>query len=207
MKHPDDETQWYDWAQLPMPAGTGASHVAAVSLSNGTLQLFATGTNGNLYSRWMEGTQTGAPWSDWSTFANVSGDKIVQLAGAPLSDDRPIVFAITASGSIYSCWKESVQPDAHWTAWAQFKGKPPAKLVGLALVPLPDKRLQLFASSSAGGNLYNLWTSWKVTTDPMSPWTPWSQVPLPAGAPGVSAELERGVEALDDRGVPHPTTP
>jgi hypothetical protein len=56
----------------------------------------------------------------------------------------------------------------------------------MAGAPLPDGRLELWASDGAGG----LFTTWKVSTDPNADWAPWADFLAEVGAlPGGARQV------------------
>jgi hypothetical protein len=86
-----------------------------------------------------------------------------------LEFDRMQAFAIESDGKIISRWKETTDPNSAWTPWSSFQ-TPQGGATSMAVGTLPDKRLQLFATTSNG----SIVSCWKQTTDPNSAWTAWS---------------------------------
>jgi hypothetical protein len=76
---------------------------------------------------------------------------------------------------VYTSWKVSTAHDSLWSGWSEFDTTPLTNTGhhpdGIAVATLPDKRLQLFIEDDNPA-AYAVWTSWKTTTDPNSPWTP-----------------------------------
>ncbi|MFF9775084.1 hypothetical protein ACF1HJ_15680 [Streptomyces sp. NPDC013978] len=109
------------------------------------------------------------------------------MASARLTDGRPQVFAGSNHG-LFTRWKVSEHPDAGWTDWQQFDFDH-GRVVSLAAAPLTDERPQIFAVSEGG----ELWSTWKVTTDPSAAWADWTKF---NGLPGSARSV--GVATLTD---------
>src|SRR5438034_1118427 len=109
-----------------------------------------------------------------------------RLAVAPLSDGRLEVWVTDGQGGLFSTWKVDTDPNAAWSGWDDFLaevGPLPADVNQVAVAPLPDGRLELWASDAQGG----LFSTWKTSTDPNATWSGWSDFlaevgPLAAGA-------------------------
>jgi hypothetical protein len=90
-----------------------------------------------------------------------------------LSDGRLELWATNAAGGLFTTWKTTTDPNATWTPWSDFLAEVGPLAGGarqVAVAPLSDGRLELWATNAAGG----LFTKWKTTTDPNATWTPWS---------------------------------
>jgi hypothetical protein len=90
------------------------------------------------------------------------------LAVGPLPDGRLQLFVVS-QGQLMTAWKKTPAPDSGWTPFVAFNPAPNGTIIGVTVGRLPDGRLQLFLTGSAG-----LTTSWKRTTNPDSGWTVWS---------------------------------
>jgi len=109
----------------------------------------------------------------------------INVAVAPLSDGRLQFWAVDRQGGVSTSWKTSTDPNAGWTSPTDFLesvGPLPTGCAQIAVAPLSDGRLQLWATDNAGG----VSSTWKSSTDPNSSWTPWVDFlagvgPLPAG--------------------------
>jgi hypothetical protein len=166
-------------------------------LAPSTFQLWAMDTSGHL--SWSTAAieyespvgrlpQPAPAWGPWQPFPSLPGGYYVSsLAASQLPDQRIQVFAADTNGSLWSIWQTDVAGD--WTpAWQSFPGLPNGQPILhdphlspdqvpngtqqiLALAPLPDARLQLFAVDDEG----SVWTTWKETTDADSGWGAWTQ--------------------------------
>lgn len=184
----DASSAWTAWSPFEAIPGGGAHAVAAGRLPDGQLQLFATNAAGTVYTCWKSTTDPSASWTAWSAFNNV-GSGVTQLAIGPLSDGRLQLFAISSGGSISSCWKATTDSHSAWTSGSAFPPLPGGAAV-IAMAPLSDRRLQLFAANPAG----TLYSCWKTTTDSSAHWTAWSAfAPVPQSTVGLAAgNLEDG---------------
>jgi hypothetical protein len=152
------------------------SALAVARLPDLRLELWANDGIGNLFSTWKWATNPDADWVPLMSFLGEVGPlpaAVTALAVAPLPDGRLELWASTADGGLFSCWKTTTDPNATWTGWADFAadaGALPAAVTALAVAPLPDGRLELWASTADGG----MFSCWKTTTDPNATWTGWA---------------------------------
>jgi len=173
--------------------------IAVAPLSDGRLQLWAGTTAGQLLTTFKQTTDPNAGWSAWSNFGPggvpIAGT-ITSLAVAPLEDGRLQLWAGTTAGQLLTTFKQTTDPNAGWSAWSNFGpgGVPIAgTITSLAVAPLEDGRLQLWAGTTAG----QLLTTFKQTTDPNAGWSAWNDwLGLQAGGFSISAS-----DALIERGL------
>jgi hypothetical protein len=184
---------WHDFLAEVGPLPGGVTGMAVAALPDARLQLWVATSNGGLFSTWKVQVDPNAAWSGWNDFfaeAGALSSSITSLAVAPLSDGRLELWAATSAGGLFSSWMVHTDPNANWTAWADFLaevGPLPAAATRVAVAPLQDERLELWAATSAGG----LFTTWKVDTDANAEWSPWSDFlaevgPLPSAAVAVA---------------------
>jgi hypothetical protein len=144
-------------------------------VTNATLLYF--GAGGNL---------SGGPnWSPWSKFTQLPEAPVDSLVAGQLTDGRIQIFASDTNGAIFSIWQDTNGNwPSFWQGFAQPGGKPIfvsqenialwfhqlKEDLTLAIAPLPDGRLQLFAIDDSA----NIWSAWKTSIDPNSGWTDWS---------------------------------
>jgi len=91
------------------------------------------------------------------------------LAVAPLSDGRLELWVRSDQGQLLTTWKATTNADASWRDWSDFLGEVgplPGGVTALAVAPLSDKRLELWASTDQG----KLFTTWKTATNPDADW-------------------------------------
>ena len=171
-----------DWTDLndfllevgPLPAA--AAHVAVAPLSDGRLELWVTLVNGQLFTAWQTQTDPNAAWSGWSDFLAEVGPiaaGVAHVAVAPLSDGRLELWAVDSNGGLFTTWKTQVDANASWSGWSDFLGEVGSVAAGVicvAVAPLSDGRLELWATDSNGG----VFTTWKTQVDPNATWTLWS---------------------------------
>ncbi len=132
-----------------------------------------------LQTRWKATSDPKSPWTTpWAPFVPdpVAGGAtlpFIDMTAGVLSDGRTQIWGVDSSGAgvVYTSWKVSTAHDSLWTGWSVFNttsitGDTP---IGIAAAALPDKRLQLFIIGLPPA--LKVWTAWKITTDPKSPWT------------------------------------
>lgn len=127
-----------------------------------------------IWTTWQQTSDAHAEWTSLSLFeVPPIGARI--LAVGPLSDGRLQLFIIELDNSqIWTTWKQTTDPNAHWTSLSRFPTPQEVYAQWLAAGPLSDGRLQLFIADGSGGG--PIWTAWKQTTDPNSAWMPFSQL-------------------------------
>lgn len=196
-KSADPNADWSGWADFLSEVGAvsgGVTQVAAAPLPDGRLELWAVDRTGGLLTTWKETTDPDANWTAWSDFLHETGpvpEGVHQVAVATLPDGRLELWVVDKRGGIRTSWKTTPDPDATWSQWSDFIAEVGAVTGGVlqvAVAPLSDGRLQLFAVAGGGG----LVTTWKENVDPNGNWTGWSDVsnetgPLPAAAVDVAA--------------------
>lgn len=198
---------------LPGTLPAGVIDVAVAPLGDARLELWATTANGQVLTTWKTTTNADADWAPWSNFlASGSGLPgplpagmiVIDIAVAPLSDQRLELWATTSTGQVFTTWKTTTDPNADWAPWTSFlasggglPGTLPTDVVDVAVAPLPDARLELWATT-AGGQVF---TSWKATTHPDADWVPWwNFMAAGSGLPGTLPDGVRriGVAPLSD---------
>ncbi|GAA2429361.1 hypothetical protein [Streptomyces macrosporus] len=109
------------------------------------------------------------------------------IASARLTDGRPQIFAASGQG-LFSAWKVNTHPDAGWTGWQKFDFFH-GRVSSLAAAQLTDDRPQIVATTEAG----EVWTTWKLSTDPNAEWADWVRFD---GVPGAARSV--GAAQLTD---------
>ena len=143
-----------------------------------------------LFSTWKRTTNPIADWVSWTNFEGEVGavpGGARQVAVAPLPDRRLELWAVDGTGGLFTTWKVDTNPDAAWVPWADFYAEVGGLAAGarqVAVAPLPDGRLQLWAVDGTGG----LFTTWKVDTNPNAAWVPWADFYAEAGALAAPAQ-------------------
>lgn len=176
--------------------------IAACEQANGAPQVWGTAAlHGNvLYTRYKASPAPGADWVAAEPFSSphpiVPGYQANALAGGLSATNEIQLFATMPDPwpvtKLVTCWQ--TEPDRQdFTNWEEMAGAPPlgSSNQSIAVYNLPDRRLQLWACTPEG----ELLTSWKETTHPGSPWTPWAQ----ASSPSRSAFATAGAVRADGR--------
>lgn len=176
---------WSDFLAEVGPISAGVAHVAVAPLPDGRLELWATSTNGGLFTTWKTQTNPNAAWSAWNNFLTEVGPlpaAVARVAVAPLQDKRLELWVTAVSGGVFTTWKTQTDPNANWSGWSDFLaevGPLPASVVDAAVAPLSDGRLELWATDANGG----VSTAWKIGPDPNADWSAWSDFLAEALAP------------------------
>ncbi|MGD3106265.1 hypothetical protein [Streptomyces sp. YGL11-2] len=171
------DAPWGDWTQFPQLDNIVT--VGAASLTDARPQLLAA-TRSTVFTTWKVDTEPDAGWADWTDFDGPSD--VASVASANLTDFRPQIFCATGNGSLLSNWKVDPDPDAAWSGWQQFTA-PPGGAIAVAGMSLMDDRPQIVAVNTDG----QVWTTWKVDTEPDAAWADWTQFPQPGFAYTVGA--------------------
>jgi|GEM_PF-2986642 hypothetical protein len=187
----------------PVPFFPQAAEQQAASLGrliaatrpDGRIQIWGVGGEGPTIWTSIQITagDVSSGWGDWTSFWPAGSEPFlaagfgnVNFSGgnnavAALSEGgRLQVWAASTTyegfGPVYSCWQVSTDSGMQWSPWtADWNINGRAYLVTLAATQLTDNRLQLWGLDVEG----NIWTTWKVDTDPNSNWTPLSVFELP----------------------------
>ena len=134
-----------------------------------------------------------SPWVDFLAEVGPLGAAVQDVAVAPLPDGRLELWATLGDGGLWVTSKVDADPNAAWSAWVDFLvevGPLPALPQQVAVAPLSDGRLELWAVDGNGG----LQTTWKVDVDPNGNWAPWVDFlaevgPLASGARQVAVTM------------------
>ena len=191
----DPDADWSAWGQHG--GISNVTQVAAAPLSNGALQLWAVDTGNVLWTCRKNGTKWDVGWTAWSKHSSPI-EKVKQIAVAPLSNGALQLWAVDAGNSLMTCWQTGPKWNAGWSAWSKH-GSPFDNIAQIAVAPLSDKSLQLWAVDTGGV----LWTCWKVGADANAGWSAWSKqsgnahVKQIAAAPLANKALQLWV--LDDK--------
>lgn len=170
---------WSGWNDFLGEAGglpTGARQAAVAPLPDGRLELWVVDAAGGVSTTWKLATNPNSGWAPWSDFlAEVGGlpAGARDVCVAPLPDGRLELWVSDAGGGLSTCWKLTTNPNSAWSPWNDFLGEVgdlPGGAAALAVAPLADGRLELWAVTTSG----DVWSCWKTTTNPNSGWTAWS---------------------------------
>jgi hypothetical protein len=166
---------WFDFLAYRPGLPAGAQQIAMAPLSDGRLESWVATANGGLFSTWKLTTDPNADWASWFDFLAYRPGLpagVQQVAMAPLSDGRLESWVVTTGGGLFTTWKLTTDPNADWAGWVDFQaevGALPGGARQVAVAPLPDGRLEVWATTGTG----QVFSTWKTTTDPNSAWAPW----------------------------------
>ncbi len=153
--------------------------LAAPIPPDGRLQVWNFDQTNILKTRWKATSDPSSPWTNpWGPFSPPPpGPGIFfDMTAGVLPDGRTQIWGIDDNSlKVYTSWKVSTAHDSLWSGWSEFDTTPLTNTGfrpdGISVAALPDKRLQLFIEDDNPA-AFAVWTSWKTTTDPKSPWTP-----------------------------------
>jgi hypothetical protein len=170
----DNPGPWF-FGRLPVPNTPAAGLILAARLPDNQIQLWFNSpmvglADSPIFSTW--GGAVNSEWPGWEPFQQVpDNNNAWQLAVGELPDRRLQLWAFSNTSSVlYSCWKETPDAESIWTPWTSFVGTFERGVSSLAVAPLSDGRLQLWALD--GNNA--IWSMWMLTVDPNAGWAPWS---------------------------------
>jgi hypothetical protein len=205
---------WTTTAQSPFPLSTESSDfscIAACQHQNGSPQVW--GVLGDsprtLNTRYkLHGSTSWTEGEAFSRQPTITPGHPVNAIVAGLSASGKIqLFAAVpnpaaGNSTLMTCWQTTPNTQS-FCAWESMAGAPALDLTNpiICVYNLADGRLQLWANSSS----QELFTCWKESTEPASPWTAWAQV----GGVGVWYSLVGGVrgDQYIQLLVPGPGTP
>ena len=142
-----------DWEHL---GGQTTSEPAAVSWGGSRLDVFARGTDGALWHRWADDSQTA--WAAWESLA---GQVTSSPAVASWGPDRLDVFARGDGGGL---WHKPWEGKS-WGSWANLGGQMGSAPAAVSWAP---NRVDVFARGADGA----LWQVWWNGTE----WSGWQRI-------------------------------
>ena len=104
-------------------------------------------------------------------------NRVTEITAAPLLNGVLKIWVVNigdTSGEIWSCQKQSSDPDSKWTKWCFWKNVRMDSHITAA--PLSDGRLQFWTVADN-----KIFTCWTQSTDPDSEWTEWTEFCIPPG--------------------------
>ena len=140
LKQKHDELKQCISTPTPKPAyfskgGTLTTGPAVGINANGTLEVFARGSDNALYHIWQKSPGRSA-WYNW---ASLGGNLTSNPAVARNSDGRLEVFARGSDNALYHIWQTS--PSGGWSSWVRVDGLIDMKI---AVAQNKDGRLEIF---------------------------------------------------------------
>jgi hypothetical protein len=117
----DPNAEWTSLSLFEAPP-TGASILAAGSLSDGRMQFFIIELdNSHIWTTWKQTTDPNAPWAPLSPFPTPPEIHAEWLAAGSLSDGRLQFFVANGSGEgpIWTTWKQTTDPNSAWMPFSK----------------------------------------------------------------------------------------
>jgi len=147
--------------------------LAAPIPPDGRLQVWNFDGANILQTRWKATADPRSQWTaPWAPFNPPPPGLFFDMTAGVLPDGRTQIWGIeSGTRTVYTSWKVSTAHDSLWSGWSVVDTSPMSNPPeGIAVAALPDKRLQLFIEELSA--TFAVWTSWKISTDPKSPWNP-----------------------------------
>ena len=107
---------WSGWASMGNPVGGGGGlvdHPAIAASADGRLELFVTGTDGNVWHTWQTSASNG--WASWDPTQPPPGAQVFGPAVAPSGDRRLELFVVGRDGALWHQWQTAASNG--WSAW------------------------------------------------------------------------------------------
>ena len=101
--------------------------MAVAPLPDGRLQLWAVDGAGGVFTTWKADPDPNADWVPWQDFSAEAGPLNVaarQVVVGRLSDLRLEIWVVDVLANVFSSWKTTTDPNATWSAWANFLAEP-----------------------------------------------------------------------------------
>lgn len=162
---------WSSWLSHGQPSSSTQFGFPTLALnSDGRLELFISGEDGNLYQ--LSQTTPGGTWSGWSSFGQPpSGASLFPVV---ISDaqGRLDLFVVGNDANLYRSWQTA--PGGSWSNWSSLSHPPSTSISGPPAIALnADRGLELFMLG-VDNNLYHIWQ-----TTPIGAWSNWSSLGSP----------------------------
>ena len=187
----DPDAAWSDVVNLGN-AGIQLNEVFIISigyLPDYRMQLFVSDGQ-KVCSIYKLTTDPDSAWSNWTSLGNPTQPAVGILGPSVgyLPDDRMQLF-VSDGQNVWSIYKLTADANSAWSNWTSL-GSPalgsPSSIFGntIAVGQLPDFRMQIFIveHDQINSTLGNIYTMYKLTTDPDSPWSNWTSLGSPGGS-------------------------
>ncbi|MFN2465408.1 MAG: hypothetical protein ABR598_03985 [Candidatus Dormibacteria bacterium] len=185
---------WTQFYAIGGPVSGAFASDPAVGLNpDGRLEVFVTGSDGDVYHAWQQ--CAGCGWTPFYSLGQPSGAGLTGIPSvATNSDGRLELFAVAPDGAAWHAWQQTV--GGGWTAWYRLGG-PGAGTFVSAVAPgrNGDGRLEIAAVDINGA----LWHAWQVA--PSGGWTSFYSLGSPggtsvAGTPGEVTNADGRLEIV-----------
>ncbi len=116
----DSNSAWSAWVNMGTPM-SGATSIAAYTMSDGTQQLWVAGSNG-VRTTWL--TPGSAAWAGWTTFALATPglpESWLDIAVSATQSNRVDVWGVSVNGAVFRRTKVTSASSSAWTAPWYFK--------------------------------------------------------------------------------------
>jgi hypothetical protein len=167
------------WASLQAPS-PNLINLEVSRNQDGRLELFACGTDGNLWHRWQTAPNNGwtSQWGSLGHPAAVTIDTAYpgQTLAVGANHDGRLEAFVPAGGQLWHIWQTA--PNGGWSEWALLAPPNPHFAVDRVKVANNDDgRFNVFVQNSFDGSLWQIWQ--RAVNGAWS--TVWNQLGPPAG--------------------------
>jgi hypothetical protein len=160
----EEGPQWQPWFPVsptspvspPPRMQPGAVTALWAPGHKGHLDLFATDTNGTVWSTWWEEGPQWQPWFPVSPTAQVQAGATVTALWAPARNEHLDLFATDTNGTVWSTWWEE---GPGWQNWFAIHGETraaPGATVTALWAPVHFEHLDLFMTDT-NGIVWSIW--------------------------------------------------
>lgn len=167
-KTSDSNSTWSAWVNMGTPM-SGATSIAAYTMSDGTQQLWVAGSSG-VRTAWL--TPGVAAWTAWSTFVLATPglpESWTDIAVSATQSNRVDVWGVSVNGVVFRRTKATSASSSAWTApWLfKFDGSAMTGMRAISAARLSDGREVLVTANTSG----EVFLTWEVAEDSFSTWS------------------------------------
>jgi acylphosphatase len=176
---------WSGWTNLGNIGSAVGNTIAVGRLEDSRMQIFITGFDdtthnlGSIYTKYKLTTDPNSAWSNWTSLGSPGGSYSGDVSVGYLPDGRMQIFICASDGTVHTAYKLTTVPTSDWSGWTSLgnigTGIGSVYFAGVTVGNLPDGRMQIFVM----GYDENVYTKWKLATDPSSGWSGWANLGNP----------------------------
>ncbi len=164
---------WSGWLSLGNPPDIILGQVAAAANQNGSLQVFAGGSDGTVWSAWQVGN---GGWSNWSSIGGPSGVTLLETVVILNTSGNLEAFSTGSDGGVWYA-AQTGGGNGNWSAWSAL-GAPSGVTLAQPCITMNSNGglLEIFSLGSDGNCYHDYqtssgagnWSGWSSLADPAS---------------------------------------